>query len=198
MGVHYLERMFSPRSVAVYGASDTADPIGHAVFQNILASGYGGDVHAINLRHKKVADLPAVASACEIGKPVDLAVITTSGKSLQEIIRLWQGRYRQCSDHFAGLATAGDKQAALLQDVAQLARKHKVRLLGPNLFGLMRPRIGLNASTFDANIPPGNLALVSQSTALASTILDWAHTNQVGFSSVVSLARRPTSMSVRC
>ena len=64
MGVHYLERMFSPRSVAVYGASDTADSIGHAVFQNILASGYGGDVHAINLRHKKVADLPAVASAC--------------------------------------------------------------------------------------------------------------------------------------
>lgn len=188
MGAHYLERMFSPRSVAVYGASDTADSIGHAVFQNMLASGYGGEVHPINLRHKKVADYPAVASASEIGKPIDLAVITTSGKSLQDVIKdCGKAGIGNAVIISQGLATANDKQAALLQDVAQLARKHKVRLLGPNLFGLMRPRIGLNASTFDANILPGNLALVSQSTALASTILDWAHTNQVGFSSVVSL-----------
>ncbi len=188
MGVHYLDRMFSPRSVAVYGASDTIGSVGYCVFQNLLSGSYGGEVVPVNVRHRKVADLPAVPSAVSVGHPLDLAVIATSSRSLLDVVRdCGKADIRNAVIVSQGLATATERQAGLLQEVATLARKLNVRLLGPNLFGLMRPRIGLNVSTFDANILPGNLALVSQSTALASTILDWAHTNQVGFSSVVSL-----------
>ena len=188
MGPHYLTRMFSPRSVVVYGASDTADSLGRMVFQNLLSSSFGGEFYAVNLRHRQVAEVPAYHSACDIGKPVDLAVIATPPKTLPDVIKdCAKANIRFAVIVSQGLATVGEKHASLLQEVGQLARKLNVRLLGPNLFGLMRPRIGLNVSTFDANILPGNVALVSQSTALASTILDWAKSNQVGFSSVVSL-----------
>ena len=78
--------MFSPRSVVVYGASDTPDSLGRLVFQNLLSSSFGGEFYAVNLRHRQVAEVTAYHSACDIGKPVDLAVIATPPKSLPDVI----------------------------------------------------------------------------------------------------------------
>jgi acetyltransferase len=69
----------------------------------------------------------------------------------------------------------------------EIARSYNVRVLGPNCLGIIRPELGLNATFTKINAEPGNLALVSQSGAMCSSVLDWAKANQVGFSSVISL-----------
>jgi len=69
----------------------------------------------------------------------------------------------------------------------EIARSYSVRVLGPNCLGIIRPELGLNATFTKITADPGNLALVSQSGAMCSAVLDWAKANQVGFSSVISL-----------
>lgn len=185
---HYLNSLFAPKSVAVFGASDTPDSIGQIVFQNMLAGGYQGDLYPVNPKRANVQGHKAYASISEIRTPVELVVIATPPETVPGIIE-------DCGKHGVGAAiiiTAGFGETgtvgkALEQEVLQCARRYGMRLIGPNCLGMMRPGIGLNATFNKGNANVGNLAFVSQSGALCTAILDWAKTNDVGFSSVVSL-----------
>lgn len=185
---HYLNSLFSPKSVAVFGASDTPDSIGQIVFQNMLESGYQGDLYPVNPKRPSVQGRKAYASISEIPKPVELVVVATPAETVPGIIE-------DCGKHgvsaaiiiTAGFGETGTVGKALQQDLLERAHRYGIRLIGPNCLGVMRPAIGLNATFNKGNANTGNLAFVSQSGALCTAILDWAKTNDVGFSSVVSL-----------
>lgn len=187
MGQHYLNSLFSPQSVAVFGASSREDSVGGVVYRNLLAS-FQGAVYGINAKRPEIEGKPTFATIEEITQPVELAVIATPAPTIAGIIESCgkQG-IKAAVVLSAGFSEIGPKGAALQKTVVDTAKLYGVRLLGPNCLGIMRPEIGLNATFYKGDARPGNLALVSQSGALCTAILDWAHAAGVGFSSVVSI-----------
>ena len=190
MGPHYLDRLCAPRAIAVFGASDRPDSVGGRVLRNILMAGFGGPVFPVNPRHKAVAGRRCFGSIAEIGQPVDLAVIATPAATVPAIVHdCGEHGVGSAIIHSAGFAESREKTTGLELETALLAeaRRYRMRLLGPNCLGLMRPLAKLNATFTNNTARPGSLALVSQSGALCTAILDWAEAHHVGFSSVVSL-----------
>lgn len=188
MGQHYLNPLFAPKSVAVFGASERIDSIGQIVFQNMIDSGYQGGLYPINPKSPEIQGRKAYASIADIGQPVELAVIATPPQTVPDIIEA-------CGKHgvkaaviiTAGFGETGPQGQALEKAVLDNARLYDIRLIGPNCLGVMRPSIGLNATFNKGGANTGNLAFISQSGALCTAILDWAQSNDVGFSSVVSM-----------
>lgn len=188
MGKHYLNPLFAPKSVAVFGASDRQDAVGQIVFQNMLQGGFKGKLYPINAKNAEVQGQRAYASIAEIGEPVELVVIATPPQTVPGIIE-------ECGLHgvkaaviiTAGFGEAGAKGIALEKELMEAAHRYNIRLIGPNCLGIMRPSIGLNATFNNGAANVGNIAFVSQSGALCTAILDWANRNDVGFSSVVSM-----------
>jgi acetyltransferase len=188
MGLHYLSKLFSPKSVAVIGASDRLDSVGGVVFSNMLESGFKGELFPVNPAHEKVQGKHAYASIDQIGEPVELAVICTKAETVPDIIEA-------CGKHgvhtavvlSAGFSEGGSHGAALERSMLAKAKAYGVRIIGPNCLGIIYTNIGLNATFFRGQVKPGNLALVSQSGALCAAILDYAPAHDIGFSSVVSM-----------
>lgn len=188
MGQHYLKPLFSPESVAVFGASNRVDSVGQIVLSNMLKSGYKGALFPINPKHEEIQGHKAYASLFQVSEIVELAVIATPAQTVPDIIE-------DCGKHgikaaviiSAGFSETGATGQSLESAVLKNARRYGIRLLGPNCLGIMRPDRGLNATFNKGSANAGNLAFVSQSGALCTAILDWAQTNDVGFSSVVSL-----------
>ncbi|MDJ0768060.1 MAG: GNAT family N-acetyltransferase [Ilumatobacter sp.] len=187
MRPHFLTALFAPTSVAMFGASDAADSVGQVVFHNLLEGGFDGDIYAINPNRDEVQGQRAYPDLDAIGQPIDLAIVATPAATVPAIVE-------QCGAHgvramivlSAGFREVGDAGRALEEAVRDAARSHGIRFLGPNCLGLIRPSIGLNA-TFGNNVAAeGRIALVSQSGALCTSILDWAEQRDVGFSAVVS------------
>ena len=185
---HYLTALFEPKSVAVIGASDREDSVGNVIFKNILSSGYKGRLYAINPKHENIQGQQAYKSIEEIGARVEMAVIATRPQTVPQLIeQCGRSGVRNVIVIASGFSESGHIGAALERKVLEIARSYNVRILGPNCLGIIRPDLGLNATFTKITAAPGNLALVSQSGAMCSAVLDWAKSNQVGFSSVISL-----------
>lgn len=187
MSEHYLNRLFEPRSVAVFGASEREGSVGALVFENLISADFAGEVYAINPKHESVQGKPAWPDLASLGKQVDLAVIATPAATVPSIINAC-GEYgvKAAAVLSAGFREVGSEGLRLERALVDNARRYGLRFLGPNCLGIMRPKVGLNATFSKAVATPGRVALVSQSGALCTAILDWAAANDVGFSSVVS------------
>ena len=188
MGPQYLDRLFNPHTIAVFGASERADNVGSLMFQNLIAGGFKDQIFAVNPKHSEVQGHVCYPTIRDVGVPVDLAVIATPAAAVPEIIY-------QCGEHgvraamvlSAGFAESGPDGARLQQAMMETAQRYGMRIVGPNCLGMLRPRLGLNITFCKGVAIPGDLALVSQSGALCTAILDWAEPHQVGFSTVISL-----------
>ncbi len=187
MGKHYLNKLFEPHSVAVFGASEREGAVGTLVFKNMIEGGFKGEVYPINPKREEVQGHKAYPDLKSIGQPIDLAVITTPAASVPGIIEAC-GNYgiRSAVIVSAGFREVGPQGLKLEQAVLENARRHGLRFVGPNCLGIMRPDTGLNCTFNKGAANPGNIALVSQSGALCTAILDWAAANKIGFSAVVS------------
>ena len=187
MGQHYLKRLFEPTSVAIFGASDRPCAVGTLVFSNLREGGFKGSVYPINPKHETVQGQKAYKDLAELNRPVDLAVIATPASTIPAIIE-------DCGEHgvkqavilSAGFREVGPEGRKIEKAVLDAARRYGLHFLGPNCLGIMRPGIGLNATFNKGNAQNGRLALVSQSGAICTAILDWASPNGIGFSSVIS------------
>jgi len=188
MGSHFLDKLFAPKAIAVIGASERADAVGGRVFVNLRDAGFTGPIYAVNPKYKRLYKQSCYASITEITEAVELAVIATPAHTVPEIIH-------DCGAHgirsviiiSAGFNMADKQGGVLKKAVLEAARQYSLRILGPNCLGLIRPSAGINV-TFSRNTArPGQLALVSQSGALCTAILDWAEVRDIGFSTIVSL-----------
>ncbi len=188
MGAHYLNQLFSPRSIAVFGASERSNSVGGIVFNNIQKAGFSGPIYPINPKAEKVFGVDCFASISDIGNPVDLAVIATPATTVPGIIQ-------SCGEIgvpaaivvSAGFSEGDGKGAGLERAFVETARRYGMRVMGPNCLGLIRPAVGMNATFSKNSAKPGHLALVSQSGALCTSILDWASAYDIGFSTLASL-----------
>ena len=188
MSQHYLKPLFEPRSVALIGASERPEKVGGRLLENLLGGGYEGKLFAVNPKHSAVRGVPCVATVAELPQPVELAVIATPAPTVPGLIEeCGKAGIRAAVVITAGFREAGPEGVALERRLLEAARRHGVRLLGPNCVGLMRPPLGLNATFARGQALKGSLALVSQSGAVCTAMLDWATPMGVGFSSVISL-----------
>ncbi|GAB3264234.1 bifunctional acetate--CoA ligase family protein/GNAT family N-acetyltransferase [Chitinimonas naiadis] len=189
MKAHYLNPLFQPGCVVVIGASETNDSVGARVFRNLLDAPFKGCLYGVNLRHPKVFGetvYPRVAAIPE--GDIDLAVIATPARTLPGLVRECGERGVKSVLVLSRDFVAVDRtNRALLDEAVAIAHQYGLRMLGPNLLGMMRPGCGLIAANYQGHVKPGNLALVAQSSSVASAILDWAEAHEVGFSTVISL-----------
>ena len=187
MNTHYLAPLFTPGSIVLFGASDREDSVGGIVFKNLLTSGFKGEIYAVNPKRDVIQGQPAFKSLDEIDGSIDLAVVATPATSIPAIVEACGERgIRMMLILSAGFREIGPEGRRLEDRVTQLASRYGIRLMGPNCLGIIRPDIGLNATFGNNNALAGNLALVSQSGAICTAILDWAAQNEIGFSTVVS------------
>ncbi len=188
MSRHYLSALFSPRAIAVFGASDRAGSVGAGVFENLRNGGFSGRLYPINPNHPEVQGVRAYPALEEIDAPIDLAVVATPAQTVPGIVEACGRRGVKAAVILsAGFGETGEAGMALEQKVRTIAHHYGLRFIGPNCLGLMRPSVGLNATFNRGSASPGRLALVSQSGALCTAILDWAQANGIGFSNVVSV-----------
>jgi acetyltransferase len=185
MSTYRLDRLFSPRSVALIGASPRPTSPGRAALRNLKGAGFKGPIHLINPHYDEIEGIRAVRSLDALPQAPDLIVIAAPPPAVPAIV-----------------ATAGEKGAAaaiiitaglghgpgsLAESCEAAARANGMRLIGPNCLGVLVPGASLNAS-FAASMPnPGDLALISQSGAIATGLVEWAATRAIGFSAIVSL-----------
>jgi acetyltransferase len=180
--IRHLDRLLSPTSVAVFGASNRAGSVGATVWRNMRAGGFAGPVYAVNPKHTFLDGVPVFARAAHLPAPPDLAVICTPPQTVAALVAELGALGTKAAIIVTAGLSAEEKQAAL--DAAQ---PHLMRLLGPNCIGILSPHIGLNASFAHTDALPGELAFVSQSGALVTAVLDWATSRGIGLSHLVSL-----------
>lgn len=184
MTIRNLEHAVRPRSLAVFGASPNEGSVGRIVMENIVAAGFEGDIWPVNPKYRQVADRPCYPGAGELPGVPDLGVIVTPAPTVPGIVADLGARGCRA----AVVITAGvTRENGLRQAMLDAAKPYLFRIIGPNTVGLIVPPARLNASFAHMKPASGNIALLSQSGAIATSLIDWAAENGVGFSHIVSL-----------
>ncbi|WP_435749802.1 bifunctional acetate--CoA ligase family protein/GNAT family N-acetyltransferase [Thauera sp. AutoDN2] len=185
---HYLTPLLEPRSVGIIGASEREASLGNVLMRNMLEAGYKGKLFAINPKHEKVHGVVCYKSVEDVPQRLDLVVIAVRAEKAPAIMdACGRAGVKAAIILSSGFSEAGPRGALMERQVIEAAHRHRIRLLGPNCLGIMRPQLGVNATFAHASALKGSIGLISQSGALCAAILDWAKPNNVGFSSVVSL-----------
>jgi acetyltransferase len=182
-----MREMFDPKTVALIGATESEGSVGRTIMENLMGS-RGRTVFPVNPKHAKVLELPTFPSIGAVPEPVDLAVVATPAATVPDVLR-------ECADAgvagaivvSAGFGETGKQGQALERKIRKILAGSPMRVVGPNCLGIIRPTVGLNASFLKVNPEPGNLALISQSGALGTGMLDWAVSAQIGFSMFASV-----------
>ena len=189
MSIRNLDKMFRPRSIAVIGASARPKSVGAALMTNLMNGGFDGPIMPVNpkatalhgiMTYKDVESLPLLP---------DLAVIATPPDTIPGLVdELGRRGTRAAVILTAGFAE-GEAAAGKARSAQMLAaaRPYLMRIVGPNCLGIAVPGVGLNATFAPAALLPGNIAFLTQSGAMATTVLDWALPRGIGFSAIVSM-----------
>ncbi|VTS01348.1 bifunctional acetate--CoA ligase family protein/GNAT family N-acetyltransferase [Tuwongella immobilis] len=184
---HPLDRIFRPRSVAVIGASATPNSVGNVLMRNLLGNPFGGVIYPVNPNRRAVQGVRCYSNLAEIPDTIDLAIIAVKAELVPSVVA-------DCVDKgvagaiilSAGFSELGQAGRELEQRILAIAAG-KLRIIGPNCLGVMHPLNRLNASFAAEMAKPGRVALLSQSGAVCTSILDWANGKNIGFSAFVSV-----------
>jgi acetyltransferase len=182
-----LDVFFRPRSVAVIGATERAGHVGRSILWNLISSPFGGTVYPVNPKRAAVLGIRSYPSIKAIPERVDLAVIVTPADTVPSVVN-------ECVESgvhgaviiSAGFRETGEHGLTLEREILETARGN-MRLIGPNCLGIMCPMTGLNATFAATAARPGSVALISQSGAICTALLDWSLREQVGFSAFLSI-----------
>ncbi len=164
MGPHYLNRFFTPKSVAIVGASEREESVGYRLLLNMQEAGFKGGLYPVNHKRETLLGLKAYPDLNSVPEDLDLVVIATPAPSVPSVVR-------QCGEKSvtsviiisAGFGELGAEGKRLQQEVLDIAHRYNIRIIGPNCLGVARPSGQLNATFGDGTIKDGNLALLSQS-----------------------------------
>lgn len=189
MSVKTIEQLLKPHSIAVIGASNLPNRAGNVVMRNLLQEQFDGPIMPVTPHYKSVNGVLAYRSIDELPMVPDLAIVCTRASRVPAIIlQLGRKGTRNAIVIAAGLDNLFTAQGTNLQEqMLAIAKEWGVRILGPDSLGILIPEIGLNASYAHINAMPGKIAVVSQSSAVCVTLLDWASRRRIGFSKVISL-----------
>ena len=185
MSTYRLDRLFAPRSIAVVGGSPRDTSPGRAVLKNLRSGGYAGKIYLVNPHYDSIEGIVAVKSCDALPDTLDIVVIGVPPAAVPSVVR--DGAAKGAAVAIILTAGLGHGSGSLAEQCERAARAHGMRLVGPNCLGVLAPPIRLNAS-FAASTPQlGDLALVSQSGAIATGLVEWAALHGIGFSGIVSI-----------
>lgn len=180
-----------PKSVAVIGASREPGKLGYAVLENIIKSGFKGPIYPINPNAPEILGLPCYTSVLNTPETVDLVVITVPAKFVAGVLDECGRRgVKGAIIITAGFREVGSAGAQLERELIRIAEQYGMRLIGPNVLGMVDTVTPINAS-FAAGMPErGTISFMSQSGALCTAILDWAQAHGIGFARFVSIGNK--------
>ncbi len=185
MSLYRLDRMFSPRSVALIGASPRAGSLGRAILSNLRAADFDGPIGVVNPKHPEIDGARTVSNIAALPDVPDIVIISAPATEIPAIVAGAAARGVAGAVIISG--GLGHGAGSLSQQAEAAARVHGMRLIGPNCLGIISPAARLNAS-FAAVMPPkGDLALISQSGAIVAAIVGWASPRGIGFSGIASI-----------
>ncbi len=186
-----LSSLFYPKSIAVVGASAQEGSVGFGVFKNLMSTGYQGKVYPVNIKKETILGVEAFPSVKEVADKIDLAVVIVPALVTPLVMKeLAEKKVPAAVIISAGFKEVGDLGLKLEEEVKKICQENKITLLGPNCLGLINPEIKMNASFAGIMPKEGNIAFVSQSGALCTSILDYAQELEIGFSKFVSIGNK--------
>ncbi len=188
-----IESIMAPKSIAVVGATNRPGSVGLAVFRNLLNADYQGILYPVNPKAKSVQSVKAYPSLLDIPDEVDLAVIIVPAKIVSKVLeQAGQKGIKGVIIITAGFKETGPEGIKLENELKQTAEQFRISMIGPNCLGVINnaPEVCMNASFVTKMPKPGNIAFISQSGALCTAVLDYAHGRDVGFSKFISFGNK--------
>ncbi len=185
MSTYRLDHLFAPRSVALVGASPRPTSVGRTILSNLRKGGFAGPIHLVNPRYGEIEGIAAVKSIADLPDIPDVVIIAAPPPQVPGVVAAAGAKGIPAA--IVITAGLGHGPGSLSEAALRAARGSGLRLVGPNCLGVLVPPVKLNAS-FAARMPQsGDLALISQSGAIAAGLVEWAAKRSVGFSAIVSL-----------
>jgi acetyltransferase len=187
MSKHYLESLFAPQSVAVV-FDEAYQAIGSQVLANLAQAGFAGRIYPVSSDVEVIGDQRTTPALSDLAEAIDLVVIAARADAQPTLLR-------GCSEVKAGAAVVlsggfsetQQRGRAIQDELVDIARSCDIALVGPRCLGIIRPRSKVNVSSARSPVREGKMALVTQSGAFCSALLDWADSTGLGFSAVASL-----------
>ncbi|MCX6244977.1 MAG: bifunctional acetate--CoA ligase family protein/GNAT family N-acetyltransferase [Bacteroidetes bacterium] len=189
MNIHNLDPIFNPKRIALIGVTTNPNSVSGKVLINLVSSGFRGVVYPVNPDHEAVMGIPCYPDIKSLPKVPDLGIICSPAEKVP-------GYLEECGEKgilgviiiSAGFKETGEKGHKLEESISTIRKKYDgMRIIGPNCLGIIVPSLQLNASFAAAMPKSGNIAFISQSGALCTSVLDWAMEGKIGFSQFVSI-----------
>jgi len=186
-----LEKLFKPSSIAVIGASSVPGKIGYMVLDHLVSQGYKGKIIPVNPKADKIFDIKCYKEVSHYHGSIDMSVITVPTeyvkKAVEKSIEAGAGALVIITAGFKEVDKAG---ADLEKEIVDLCRKNNVRMLGPNVLGIINTYHSMNASFDFHQLKRGNISVISQSGAVCGAIIRWADLKQIGLAKVISIGNK--------
>lgn len=182
---------FSPKGIAVIGASHDAHKLGYGVLRNLIKYRYKGGIYPVNKRAYEILDKTCYPNVSEVPDPIDLAIIIVPVSAVAQTLS-------ECGERgihhvvivTGGFSETGEEGKKRENELISIAQKYEIRIIGPNCIGTIDTHTPVN-TTFVVGMPePGEIGFISQSGAMVAAIIDWASGSGIGFSRIVSLGNQ--------
>ncbi len=189
--VDELGPIFSPKSIAVVGASRSPTKLGFEILQNILVNGYKGRVYPINPETPEILGVPALPSVMAVKDDIDLAIIVVPADFVPKVMtECAKKKVKGVIIISSGFGEVGERGKELEREVLDIASAGGMRVVGPNTLGYKDPIDNLDAAFVFGMPKPGEIALVSQSGALCVGMIYYANGEHIGLSRVISVGNK--------
>jgi acyl-CoA synthetase (NDP forming)/GNAT superfamily N-acetyltransferase len=188
-----IAAILRPRSIAVVGAGRHPGNVGHEVVRSLLVGDFSGTVYPVNPSARAVCGVPAFSALLSIPEPIDLAVVAVPASAVPGVIEEAASiGVRAVTIITAGFGETGRSGAAVEAELLSVARRHGMRIVGPNCLGVVNtdPEIRMNATFASLDPLPGRLALVSQSGAVGVVLGEQTRAAGLGLSAFVSVGNK--------
>lgn len=184
----FLHSFFNPQSIAVIGASPNKEHVGYAIMRNLIVGEYAGRVYPVNPHPETVFGSKTYPSIKDIPEPVDLAIVGIHASAVPEAVeQCGKANIHNVVVISSGFKESGSEGNDLYTQLKKSVDTYQMNMMGPNCLGFIRPDLKLNASFAGKMAKTGNIAFISQSGALCTSVLDWSIKENIGFSYFVSI-----------
>ncbi|MBI5227390.1 CoA-binding protein [Candidatus Micrarchaeota archaeon] len=186
-----LKFIFEPKSIALVGASPTPNKVSNVIFKSLTEGNFQGEFYPVNPKYQEITGIKCYPSISSIKKKIDCLMIATPAQTvpmiLQECARL---KIKGVVLVTAGFSEAGEEGTKLERQIKEICDENEIALIGPNCLGTLNPSTGADSIFLPMHKlerpKPGNIAFITQSGAVGSTIIDVAAYHGIGISKFIS------------
>lgn len=184
-----IKYLFEPKSIAIIGASENPGKIGHVIVKNIVEAGYHGKIYPVNPKGGEVLGHKIYSSITDINDEIDVATLVIPAKYAYSALEMCAAAgVKHLPIVSSGFSEIGN--LAEERKLAKYARKHGMRILGPNIFGHYSAKVSLNATFGPRDIQKGNVAIITQSGALGIAMIGKTAVQNIGLSAIISVGNK--------